>query len=55
MAMNKERVMYLRELADEYGVPENIVFALAEVLGPSEDRDGLVTELEDIKYMGFEF
>lgn len=55
MAMEKERVMYLRELAEEYGVPEDVVFALAEVLGPSEDRDGLITELEDIEYMGFEF
>ena len=43
---------YLNGLAEEYGIDSSIVFALADALGPSEDFDGLVTELEDIEYMG---
>jgi len=38
---------YLLSLADEYGVPMSVVFALADVLGPNEDFDGLVIALED--------
>lgn len=38
------RRAYLESLADEYGP---IVFTFAEMLGPSEDFDGLITELED--------
>ena len=38
---------YLLSLADEYGVPTSVVFALADVLGPNEDFDGLVIALED--------
>ena len=39
---------YLRDLADDYGVPLEAVFAIAGMLGPSEDFDGLITELDDI-------
>ena len=35
---------YLNNLADEYG---DVVFDLADVLGETEDFDGLVTSLED--------
>lgn len=35
---------YLNSLADEYG---DVVFDLADVLGETEDFDGLVTSLED--------
>jgi hypothetical protein len=42
---------YLMDLADEYGVEHKIVFALASVLGSSEDFDGLVCELEDYVYL----
>ncbi len=38
---------YLRSLADDYGVPEEAVQALADILGPDEDFDGLVSSLED--------
>ncbi len=38
---------YLERLADEYGIDPTIVFALASMLGPNEDFDGLVTSLED--------
>ena len=36
---------YLESLAQEY--PRDTVFALASMLGPNEDFDGLVTALED--------
>jgi hypothetical protein len=36
---------YLESLAEEY--PADIVFALADLLGPGEDFDGLITALED--------
>ena len=42
------REEYLVDLASEYGVPADIVFTLADVLGENEDFDGLVSELEDI-------
>ena len=35
---------YLNNLAEEYG---DVVFDLADVLGETEDFDGLVTSLED--------
>ena len=41
------RTDYLRGLADEIGVDEKTVFMLADMLGESEDFDGLVTSLED--------
>jgi len=39
---------YLKSLAEEYDVPLDIVTSLATVLGPDEDFDGLVTEVENI-------
>ena len=39
------RRAYLESLCNEY--PRAIVFALASVLPPSEDFDGLLTALED--------
>jgi hypothetical protein len=36
---------YLESLAEDY--PRDTVFALASMLGASEDFDGLVTALED--------
>ena len=41
------RTDYLLSLADEYDVPQEVVMALADVLGPNEDFDGLITSLED--------
>jgi len=39
---------YLSCLAEEYGLDlEEVVRPLADLLGPSEDFDGLVTSLED--------
>ena len=39
------RRAYLDSLCEEY--PRETVYALAAMLGPSEDFDGLVTSLED--------
>jgi hypothetical protein len=39
---------YLLSLCEEYD--KNSVFMLADLLGPSEDFDGLVTSLEDDAY-----
>lgn len=41
----KDRADYLRSLCEEY--PAHAVYALAGVLGPNEDFDGLITMLED--------
>ena len=41
------RSAYLLSLADDTGVDIKTVMALAELLGPEEDFDGLVTSLED--------
>lgn len=41
------RKEYLIDLADNFGVDLSVVFALADMLGPNEDFDGLVTSLED--------
>ena len=42
-----DRDDYLHSLADDYGVPEEAVQALADILGPDEDFDGLISNLED--------
>lgn len=52
MARTKERTTeqrdaYLRGLSEDMGVPMFVVTSLAEILGPDEDYDGLVTALED--------
>lgn len=44
----KDRNEYLECLADDNGVALETVYALASVLGPSEDFDGLVTAVEDM-------
>jgi hypothetical protein len=38
---------YLDSLADDLGIDRAIVYTMAQLLGPSEDFDGLVTMLED--------
>lgn len=42
-----DRSEYLVNLASELGAPEEAVFTLADLYGPDEDFDGLVTDLED--------
>ena len=45
----RDRNDYLCSLADDYGVDEDKVFVLAELLGEEEDFDMLVTEIEDME------
>ena len=42
---------YLEDLALEYDVPVSDVFMMAQLLGPSEDFDGLVSSLEDYDFL----
>lgn len=39
---------YLDSLAEEYGTDRRTVYTLADLLGPSEDFDGLVSALNDL-------
>ena len=41
------RSEYLHSLAEEYGVNLEMVLTAADLLGSSEDFDGLVSTLED--------
>ena len=43
----KDRDDYLLCLADDYDLCTGTVYALAEMLGPNEDFDGLVTACQD--------
>jgi len=45
----KSRAEYLKSVAGEFSVPLDIVFYLSEILGPEEDFDGLLNELEDLE------
>ena len=49
----KNRRQYLESLADDNGVSLEIVLSLSELLGPSEDFDGLVNAVQDAASMGF--
>lgn len=49
----KDRADYLRNLAWDNDVDEEVVYALADVLGEGEDFDGLVTSIEDISMGGY--
>ena len=44
---------YLESLALDYGVDYFTVSMMADMLGPNEDFDGLVCELEDLDYNNF--
>lgn len=41
------RLDYLKSLAKDYGLDLPDILALAEILGPLEDFDGLVTAIQD--------
>ena len=43
----EDREEYLSCLADDTGIALSTVLALADLLGPSEDFDGLVSAVED--------
>ena len=44
----ESRAEYLAMLSEDFDVDLDTVHALADVLGPMEDFDGLVTSLEDM-------
>lgn len=44
----KNRKDYLDSLAEDYGIDRHTVYAIASMLGPNEDFDGLVSNLQDI-------
>ncbi|NBS69266.1 RNA polymerase [bacterium] len=46
----ENRRAYLESLAEDF--PADVVFALADILGPGEDFDGLITALEDAAESG---
>lgn len=41
------RMEYLEGVSDDFGVPLSTVQVLANILGPNEDFDGLITAVED--------
>ena len=43
----KNRRNYLDSLAEEFEVEVEVVYSIANMLGSSEDFDGLVSSLED--------
>ena len=45
----KNRREYLDSLSEDMGIDRETVYALAGMLGPSEDFDGLITTLEDME------
>ena len=47
----KNRQDYLEQLAEEYDAPLDIVMEAADLLGPSEDFDGLVMTMEDYTFL----
>jgi hypothetical protein len=46
------RANYLQNLVEEYDVDFEQVQALADVLGPDEDFDGLVNAVQDLESEG---
>ena len=47
----KDRDDYLQCMSDDYGMPIEVIYSLADMLGESEDFDGLVSALEDAENM----
>jgi hypothetical protein len=48
----RDREDYLDNLADEHGVEPFVIAMMADMLGESEDFDGLVSELENMEDSG---
>lgn len=43
----ENRADYLSSMSEDYSVPIDVVYAVAELLGRNEDFDGLISALED--------
>jgi hypothetical protein len=48
----KDREDYLTSLAQDFGIDMMAVRMISDMLGPSEDFDGLVSELDDFASIG---
>jgi hypothetical protein len=48
----KDRDDYLTSLSQDFGIDMTAVRMISDMLGPSEDFDGLVSELEDFSSIG---
>lgn len=48
----ENREQYLKQLAEEYDIPLESVETMADVLGPTEDFDGLVVFCQDAHALG---
>ena len=46
----ENRKEYLVSLADDFGMDRQTVFFIADLLGESEDFDGLISSLQDYEY-----
>lgn len=44
----EDRAAYLESVADQYGVDLDTVAMVADLLGPTEDFDGLISMIEDM-------
>ena len=42
------RQNHMQELSEEYDIDLDIVVSLADMLGPNEDHDGLISTLDDL-------
>ena len=47
----KDRAEYLKDLAADNDTPLDIVLQLADLFGPEEDFDGLVTAVQDYYFL----
>ena len=47
----ENRKDYLQCMSEDYGVPLDVVYSLAQMLGKDEDFDGLIVALEDAEGM----
>lgn len=43
----KNRRDYLMHISEDYGIPYDAVRVCADILGPNEDFDGLLTMMEE--------
>jgi hypothetical protein len=50
----ENRKDYLKCMSEDYAVPLETVYALADLLGKDEDFDGLICALEDAEGMDWE-
>jgi hypothetical protein len=48
----KDRDDYLTGLAQDFGIDITAVRMISDMLGPSEDFDGLISDLEDFASIG---